>query len=111
MILKRLAATLILAFSLVALPSCLASTISGFVVSAVKDAAVKTIDESKRAIKDAVAESRREAADNIRRETAQAAKDNKLNPMEIALYSALAALVGGGGAGYVGAKNGKKKTT
>ena len=44
----------------------------------------------------------------IRSETHDAAEANALDPMEIAIYSAIAALLGGGGAAYTGAKNGKR---
>jgi len=45
----------------------------------------------------------------IARETHSAAKEHKPDPLEFAIYAAVTALLGAGGAGYVGAKNGRKK--
>ena len=44
----------------------------------------------------------------IQTETHDAAEANALDPMEIAIYSAIAALLGGGGAAYTGARNGNR---
>ena len=93
----RLAASLLFLSALVApISGCagVAAALLPSVISAVKEFAITT---------------RRQAADAIRVETARAAEDNKLNPLEVAMYAAFASLVGGGSASYVGAKNGKKR--
>ena len=46
----------------------------------------------------------------IVRSTNQAAEKHKTDPMTIAIYAAVASIFGAGGAGYIGVRNGKKKS-